>query len=196
MPARADLFDHLGQELHCAAGLTRSRSMIRARIFCACLLMSACATRPQATADTTTALRNRKIVLEVFDAFERRDLATLERYFASDGDVILGMDARKRGGPYGTFKEAAAFPGSLTDVQVTVEHILAEGDKVAIQSLICGNHAAPLLGFPPTGKRLCSRYINLYTLRAGRITSNSVSVYRDQLVRQLEANAAATGGET
>ncbi|MEM8695522.1 MAG: ester cyclase [Pseudomonadota bacterium] len=140
---------------------------------------------PAADTDTET---NRAIILEVFEALESGDLATLERYFATDGDVILGLESRERGGPYSSFRDAAAFPGSLTDVSVTVEYILAEDDKVAIQSLICGDHAAPILGFEPTGKQLCSRYINLYVLEDGMIISNSVSVYRDQLIEQLEAN--------
>ncbi len=136
----------------------------------------------------STSEANKAIVLEVFEALESGDLTTLERYFDTESDVILGMETRKRGGPYEHFRDAAAFPGSLSDVSVEVEHVLAEDDKVAIQSLICGNHAKPILGFEPTGKRLCSRYINLYTLRAGQIISNSVSVYRDQLIDQLEAN--------
>ena len=133
--------------------------------------------------------RNTEIVLEVFKALGSDDLETLERYFAIDGDIVIGLNSRKRGGPYETFREAAPFPGSLDNVAVEVEHILAEGDKVAIQSRICGDHAEALLGFEPTGKRLCSRYINLYILKDEKIINNSVSVYRDQLREQLEENA-------
>ena len=108
---------------------------------------------------------------------------------STDGDVILGLETRKRGGPYATFVQAAPFPGRLDNVTVEVETILAEDDQVAIQSLICGDHAAELLDFEPTGQRLCSRYLNLYTLKDGRIVSNAVGVHRDQLREQLEANA-------
>lgn len=133
--------------------------------------------------------RNTEIVLEVFEALGSDDLETLERYFAVDGDVVIGLNMRKRGGPYETFRDAAAFPGSLDNVVIDVEHVLAQGDKVAIQSRICGDHAEPLLGFEPTGKNLCSRYINLYILKDEKIINNTVSVYRDQLREQLEENA-------
>ena len=129
------------------------------------------------------------LTLEGFEALGSDDLATLERHFDRDGDVILGLETRKRGGPYATFVEAAPFPGRLDNVTVEVETILAEDDQVAIQSLICGDHAAELLDFEPTGQRLCSRYLNLYTLKDGRIVSNAVGVHRDQLREQLEANA-------
>ena len=146
--------------------------------------LGGCAT----SAATREEARNKDIVLAVFAAFETGDLATLERYFAVDGDIVIGLDGRKRGGPYTKFSDAAPFPGALTDVEVTVENIFAEGDYVAIQSVICGNHAAPILGVEPTGKRLCARYTNLYTLADGKIIANSVGVYRDQLLRQLESD--------
>ena len=142
-----------------------------------------------AQTQTSEEKRNTEIVLEVFEALGSDNIETLERYFAVDGDVVIGLDTRKRGGPYETFRDAAAFPGSLDNVVIDVEHILAEGDKVAIQSRICGDHAEPLLGFEPTGKPLCARYINLYVLKDEKIINNSVSVYRDQLRDQLEANA-------
>lgn len=142
-----------------------------------------------AQTQTSEEKRNTEIVLEVFEALGSDNLETLERYFAVDGDVVIGLNTRKRGGPYETFRDAAPFPGALDNVVIDIEHILAEGDKVAIQSRICGDHAAPLLGFEPTGKPLCARYINLYVLKDEKIINNSVSVYRDQLRDQLEANA-------
>lgn len=138
----------------------------------------------------SVAQANKAAVLAVFEAFETGDLATLERSFATDGVIMVGFQTRERGGPYTAFRDAAPFPGSLTEVEVEVETIFAEGDHVAIQSVICGNHAAPILGFAPTGKRLCGRYTNLYRLEDGVIVHNTVGVYRDQLREQLEANAA------
>ena len=152
------------------------------------LLIAGCIT---VSPEPSQSERNKAIVLEVFEALGSGNLDVLEQYFATDGDVILGLETRERGGPYTTFREAAAFPGSLRNVTVEVEHVLAEADKVAIQSLICGEHAETILGFEPTGQPLCSRYINLYVLEDEKIISNSVSVYRDQLVEQLEANQAS-----
>lgn len=133
--------------------------------------------------------RNKEIILEVFRALENRDLATLERYFAVDGDFIIGHETRKRGGPYAVFEEAAPFPGALQNIRIEIEHIIAEDDKVAIQSVICGDHAREIWGYAPTGKRLCSRYLNLYRIEGGMIVSNTVGVHRNQLEAQLKANA-------
>ncbi len=137
---------------------------------------------------TAEEARNTQVVLDVFKAFETRDLAVLKRSFADEGTIQIGLTDRPYGGPHETFEAAAPFPGALEGVTVEVEKILAEDDEVAIQSLICGAHAAPILGYEPTGKRLCSRYINLYVLKDGKIISNSVGLYRDQLTEQLEEN--------
>lgn len=134
--------------------------------------------------------RNVEIILDVFGAFGIDDLETLEQYFAVDGTVIIGLTTRPRGGPYDTFMEAAPFPGRLDNVTVEIESLIAEGDSVAIQSVICGDHVEPLLGFEPTGKPVCARYLNFYVLKDEKIISNSVGVQRDQLRDQLEANAA------
>ncbi|MEO1241477.1 MAG: ester cyclase [Pseudomonadota bacterium] len=134
--------------------------------------------------------RNTQIIVEVFDALESGALEPINRYFKPDGATVLGLEERVRGAPRATFQEAAPFPGALENVSVKIEHILAEGDKVAVQSLICGDHTKPLLGFEPTGKQVCSRYLNLYILEDGLIVNNSVGVHRDQLRAQLEANAA------
>ena len=161
------------------------------RIFPPALLVAglvACSPSPS-SGPTAEEQRNTEIILEVFEALGSDDLATLERYFEPETEFIIGLESRPRGGPYTTFPEAAPFPGALDNVTVEVETILAEDDEVAIQSLICGDHAAPLLGFEPTGKRVCGRYLNLYTLNDGRIVSNAVGVHRDQLREQLEANA-------
>lgn len=153
------------------------------------MAVAACTVEVSDSDPTDEEKRNTEIILEVFEALGGDDLATLERYFARDGDVIIGLRTRKRGGPYSAFADAAPYPGALDNVTVEVEKILAQDDEVAIQSHICGDHAAPLLGFAPTGKQVCARYLNLYVLHDGMIVSNTVGVLRDQLRAQLEANS-------
>lgn len=153
------------------------------------ILLSAVLTSVAPLTEVPTQSENKQIILDVFAAFETKDLDTLEKYFAQEGDIIIGLNSRKRGGPYTNFRDAAPFPGSLENVSVTIENIFAEGSNVAIQSVICGEHAVELLGYAPTGKQLCGRYTNLYLLKDGLIVSNTVGVYRDQLIEQLEENA-------
>lgn len=88
-----------------------------------------------------------------------------------------------------TFAGAAPFPAALEDRKFLVEMLIAEADKVAVRSEICGTHARVIAGFAPTGKRICARYLNIYTIENGRITVNAVGMDRLQLRQVLEANA-------
>ena len=124
----------------------------------------------------------------VFAALESGDLETLNRAFDPAGRSIIGSIERPRGGPFETFAGAAPFPAALDDRSVVIESLIATGDHVAVQSRICGVHARALIGYEPTGQRLCARYLNLYTLRDGRIVVNSVG-FAPQLRKALEANA-------
>lgn len=144
----------------------------------------------KAAAANDVAAANKVIVEAVFNALGSEDLDTLNRTFDPDGVTIFGREERRRGGPFATFAEAAPFPAALENVVVTVESMIAEGDEVAVRSTICGDHKAPLLGFAPTGKQVCARYLNLYRLEDGVIVSNAVGVHRDQVRAELEANAA------
>lgn len=132
---------------------------------------------------------NKTLVIKVFDAMEKGDLDFINRAFDPKGVSIVGTEERPRGGPFKTFAEAAPFPAALSERSLKIEEILAEGDLVAVRSLICGNHAQKLLEFEPTGMRLCARYLNIYRISNGVIVSNSVGMNALQLRRALEANA-------
>ena len=140
--------------------------------------------------DQDIAAQNRAMGMRVFAALEIGDVVTLNQVFAPDGESIIGSTIRPRGGPHKTFAEAAPFPAALDNRSVEVETIFADENHIAVQSKICGDHARALAGFAPTGKRICARYTNLYTVENGFITKNAVGFDRD-LRPTLEKNARA-----
>lgn len=83
----------------------------------------------------------------VNDVFNRHDPNALDRYFdknAHDGtlppDVTPGLDGMKK-----FYTELfKAFP----DCRLTVNHLLAEGDKVAFSWTFTGTHEYEFLGIP------------------------------------------------
>lgn len=85
----------------------------------------------------------------------------------------------------------AAFP----DNHFTVEEILAEGDKVAVNGTWRGTNAGPLLGLPafgrletpipPTGQSVTASGMHLFTVRGGKIVSYSTALDQIGLLRQL-----------
>jgi len=55
------------------------------------------------------------------------------------------------------------------DLRVTIEDMIAEGDRVVVRNTWRGTHTGPLLGIPPTGKTFELKGIVIWRIAAGRI---------------------------
>jgi steroid delta-isomerase-like uncharacterized protein len=58
-----------------------------------------------------------------------------------------------------------AFP----DLHVTVEDVIAEGDKVVCRNTVTGTHQGEYMGRPPTGKSITYNEIFIFRFAGGRI---------------------------
>ena len=68
-----------------------------------------------------------------------------------------------------TFSEArAGFP----DLSVTVEDVMAEGDRVTARVVMRGTHQGEFQGLAPTGKRVEVRAIDMFRISSGKIVEH------------------------
>ena len=103
-------------------------------------------------------------------------------HMASSGGLYLGgMEGLKRG--YATFLNA--FP----DLHVTVEDMIAEGDKVVAYKTLSGTHRGTHLEIPPTGKRVQYQIISIYRIKNGKIAEYWGLQDEISLKRQLDVIA-------
>ena len=115
---------------------------------------------------------NKAIVQRYVDEIQNgHSLEALDSIFADDfvdhmassgGLFVGGMDGLKRG--YATFLNA--FP----DLHVTVEDMIAEGDKVVAYKTLTGTHRGTHLGISATDKRVQYQIISIYGIKNGKIT--------------------------
>ena len=56
--------------------------------------------------------------------------------------------------------------------QFTLEHVIAEGDKVAVMWSNRGTHLVEWFGVPPTGKTIVARGIDIHVIRDGRMAEH------------------------
>ncbi len=63
-------------------------------------------------------------------------------------------------------EERAAMP----DMQVAVNHVLAEGDLVAVHWTAWGTNTQPGMGLPATGKKIRVSGITIFRFKAGKIS--------------------------
>jgi predicted ester cyclase len=61
------------------------------------------------------------------------------------------------------------FRTGFPDLQVTVEEVVAEGDKCMLRLRARGTHHGAFLGIPPTGKPVDFPAIDLYRMADGKI---------------------------
>ncbi len=54
----------------------------------------------------------------------------------------------------------------------TIEHLIAEGDKVAVMWSNQGKHVGEWFGFAPTGKSLITHGVDIHLLRDGRLAEH------------------------
>jgi steroid delta-isomerase-like uncharacterized protein len=58
----------------------------------------------------------------------------------------------------------------LPDLHLTIEDLIAEGDKVVMRASVTGTHQGEYMGLPPTGKSITYNEIFIWRLAGGRIT--------------------------
>ena len=101
---------------------------------------------------------NKALVRQGFEAVGSGDLDRLSETYAADvqyhgaaGEEVRGREAVvEMIGGYAT-----AFP----DMTITLENMLAEGDRVFSRVAITGTNTGELMGMPPTGKRVEIRWM-------------------------------------
>jgi predicted ester cyclase len=71
-------------------------------------------------------------------------------------------------GAEGVKQFVTAMRAAVTGLQVTVEHIVAEGDKVVAHVSMRGKHTGELMGMPPSGKDVTMRVSDLVRMENGK----------------------------
>jgi predicted ester cyclase len=74
---------------------------------------------------------------------------------------------------------------AFSEIRVTADHILAEGDMVVVRWTARGRHTGHLLGLPPTGKETVTTGIDMLRIVDGKIVEGWVSWDALSLIEQL-----------
>jgi steroid delta-isomerase-like uncharacterized protein len=112
-------------------------------------------------------MSDNRAVLERFDAaINTGDLELITKAIdeAFHPDVAIGQPLPVEATGAEALKQLwamllAAFP----DLQVHVEDVVEEGDKLAVRNTVTATHQGPYLGLPPTGKAVS--YGEMFVLR-------------------------------
>src|SRR5688500_11894789 len=100
-----------------------------------------------------SAEENKELIRHVIEeGFNKFNLAVADDSFLPDYEVHApGLPPLARGPQ--AFKNAMTiWRSGFSDIHMTIEALVAEGDYVATRFTARGTHDGPLMGIPPTGK--------------------------------------------
>lgn len=105
------------------------------------------------------AARNKDNYLKAKAAFNAKDIAACMQYYAHDHQI---MSRKAEKGLHEIEQFLAGMHESWSDIQIIVEHAVAENDWVMGRSRSTATHSKTVLGVPPTGKIVETTFWDLH----------------------------------
>jgi steroid delta-isomerase-like uncharacterized protein len=134
--------------------------------------------------------RNKAISRHFCDAMNTHDAEIMSRTI----DELVDPDALIRTplpmgvtGPRALKEVFARLHRAYPDLHVTVEDLIAEGDRVVSRNSVTGTHRGEYMGIQPTGKSVSYNEMFLLRFRNGRIAETWAVVDVLSQMRQLGA---------
>jgi predicted ester cyclase len=114
---------------------------------------------------------NKEIVRRIEEAWNNQDLDALDELFAPEFDNRATGTPGLPPGLAGAKMAHGMAMQSFPDRKVTIEDIVAEGDRVAVRARVTGTNTGgfPAFHVPPNDARIDIGFISIYQLREGKV---------------------------
>jgi steroid delta-isomerase-like uncharacterized protein len=131
--------------------------------------------------------QNKTVVRRFYDEMlSGHDLSVAGDLFTADFIDHDPDDPQGRlSGVEGAAEEVGAYIAAFPDMQVSVDDLFAEGDRVAVRGTLQGTHRGAFAGIPPTGKSVTVPAIQTFRLVDGKIAEAWLSIDRLGMLQQL-----------
>lgn len=128
---------------------------------------------------------HKAIVERWFQAFNDRDLRAEEA--ARAADFVAHIPGAPPLDNHGWQAFIAAFFAGFPDFKLTVEDVVAEGDRVAVRWLFHGTHQGEFQGIPATGKPVTISAMEVNRIADGKVAEHGAMLDQLGLLQQLGA---------
>lgn len=98
-----------------------------------------------------------------------------------DNDPAPGQGA----GPEGFAQFFTLFRSAFPDLNIAVEHMVADDDNVAFAYTVTGTHQGDFMGIPATGKRISARGLQIARFEDGKMVERWGSSDELGILKQL-----------
>ena len=117
-------------------------------------------------------------------ALNAKDMASMESLIADDlvdNDAMPGMAP----GNEGMIDMMRMFVGAFPDLNVIVDHWVAEGDPVAGVMTTKGTQTGEFMGMPPSGKKFSVREMHMVRVENGKMVEHWGLANEMSMMQQL-----------
>lgn len=127
---------------------------------------------------------NKEIVQQLLtEGISKQNFDIIDRAIGTDY-INYGIPNAKRG-PEGFKEIIQVFTNAFPDMQLTLEHIIAEDNYVATRGYWTGTHKGQFMGIGATDNKVTVRYIDFWKLENGKCVENWVQMDFVNLMQQL-----------
>ena len=128
---------------------------------------------------------NKQLACDYFKAFLAADETWWRDHIAAEfrrHDPGLPFEVV---GPEGVKRLADALLPGIPDMELPIEDVIAEGEKVLVRLRVRGTHGGELMGIAATGRRIDIGVLDLFHIRGGRLIEHWALLDNLGLLRQL-----------
>jgi steroid delta-isomerase-like uncharacterized protein len=112
--------------------------------------------------------KNKAILRRIFEeAFNKGNLEIVDEVIA-DSWVYHGAEGMEMKGRDGFKQFVTMYRTAFPDFNMTVDDLVAEGDKVATVGTVKGTFKGPMMGIAPTGKQITGKVMAVSRFKDGK----------------------------
>ncbi len=104
----------------------------------------------------------------VQEALNEGNLNTIDDLFAPA--FVEHSSPDQPAGPAGVKQFVESVRAGFPNLQVSISHLIAEGDEVVVRTVWQGTHLGEYAGVAPTGKQVIRTLIHIFRIKGGKIT--------------------------
>ena len=113
---------------------------------------------------------NKAIARRIYDeCFNKGNLNAVDELLSGDFVTRTPHPGGLPPGREGFKQTVAALRSAFPDFEVSVEDMIADGDKVVARAVARGTHDGEFMGLPPTGKQVTVSLIDIFRMEDGRL---------------------------
>jgi steroid delta-isomerase-like uncharacterized protein len=105
-----------------------------------------------------------EVLMGIYEAINTGNVSLLDKFVASD--YIEHSEGYQGVEPFR--QQITAFRAAFPDLHVSIDDLLADGDRFASRTTVTGTHTGDLMGMPATGKHISVEAVDIGRIQNGQ----------------------------